>query len=442
MIFSKVFEVPVNAESWIITGLILSLIISPSTSIHSLPLYFWAGVWAIAPKFMFAIKKRHVFNPAAASVAITAVAINQSASWWVGTAWMVPFVVLGGLLIVKKIQRFDMVLAFFAAAMISTFLFHATSDPITLVRKTTLDSSLFFLGFVMLTEPLTTPPTKIMQVIYGAIVGILFPPQVNLFNYFSTPELALLAGNCFAYFVSPKEKFVFALGEKIKVGTDLIDFVFPLSKKISFTPGQYMEWTLPHENPDSRGNRRYFTIASSPTEDSVHLGVKFYPSGSSYKKAMQSLNPGSKMVGGQLSGEFVLPKGENKKLVFVAGGIGVTPYRAILKYLLDTNQKRDIVVLYSNKLASEIMYKAVFDDAQKNLGIKTIYTLTEESSKLWKGKKGRIDAKMIAEEIPDFKERIFYLSGPHPMVVAFEQTLKDIGIGQNQIKIDFFPGYV
>lgn len=440
-IFAHVFEVPVNAESWIITGLILSLILSPSTSYHAMPLYFWASVLAISPKYMFAIKKRHVFNPAAAAVALTAIGLDQAASWWVGTAWMAPFVVIGGLLVVRKIRRFSMVFTFLTAAVLSTFLFHGSSDPIVLLKKIALDSSLLFLAFVMLTEPLTTPPVRKMQMVFGAIVGLLFPPQVHLFNFFSTPELALLAGNCFSYLVSPKEKFELLLSQKIQIGADMMDFIFKLDKKLSFTPGQYMEWTVPHNKMDSRGNRRYFTIASSPTEDSLRLGVKFYPNGSSYKKAMQSMTPGSKIIGGQLAGDFVLPDNENKKLVFVAGGIGVTPYRAILKYLLDTNKKRDIIVLYSNKLSSEIMYKDILDEAYKKLGVKTVYTLTEDNSPSWKGRKGRIDAKMISEEIPDFKERIFYLSGPHPMVVAFEQTLKEMGISPSQIKIDFFPGY-
>ncbi len=232
-----------------------------------------------------------------------------------------------------------------------------------------------------------------------------------------------------------------SLKEKITYGLDNVDFVFPLAQKISFLPGQYMEWTLPHSNPDSRGNRRYFTIASSPTENSLHLGIKFYGNGSSYKKSMLQMSQGSKIVGAQLFGDFTLPKNVNEKLVFVAGGVGITPYRSIIKYLLDKNEKRDIILLYSNKIESEIMYQDIFEQAEEKINLKTIYTLTEESSASWKGKRGRIDDKMI-EEIPDWKERTFYLSGPHPMIVGFEQTLKNLGISSDKIKIDFFPGYV
>ena len=87
------------------------------------------------------------------------------------------------------------------------------------------------------------------------------------------------------------------------------------------------------------------------------------------------------------------------------------------------------------------MYTDVFDSANQNLEIKTVYTLTEEAPNGWTGRAGRINAKMIAEEIPDYHERFFYLSGPHLMVNAFENTLLNMGISKEKIKIDFFPGF-
>ena len=194
-----------------------------------------------------------------------------------------------------------------------------------------------------------------------------------------------------------------------------------------------MEWTLPQKNPDSRGSRRYFTLAASPTEGNLRIGVKFYPNGSSFKNKLLSLNTSDLIVASQLSGEFILPKDPQEKLCFIAGGIGITPFRSIIKYLLDTNQKREITLFYSNKTAEDIVYKDIFDRAFQKLGIKTIYVNTD--------KMGYIDETMIRERVSDFKDRTFYLSGPHSMVDAFEKTLKNMGISSSQIKIDFFPGY-
>jgi ferredoxin-NADP reductase len=128
----------------------------------------------------------------------------------------------------------------------------------------------------------------------------------------------------------------------------------------------------------------------------------------------------------------------------LAGGIGVTPFRSITKYLIDKNQQCDIVLFYTNKYASEIVYKDVFDEAQIKLGMKTIYAITDETKVPadWTGKVGRVTAEMVTQEVPDFKDRIFYLSGPHAMITAFEELLMKLGVPRTHIHTDFFPGFV
>jgi ferredoxin-NADP reductase len=201
-----------------------------------------------------------------------------------------------------------------------------------------------------------------------------------------------------------------------------------------------MEWTLPHKNSDSRGNRRYFTLASSPTEDVLRISVKFNNPSSSFKTAM--LGRGQ-IVAGNRAGSFTLPKDVDEKLVFMAGGIGITPFRSMIKYLLDKGEKRDVVLMYSNKKAEDTAYKDFFDQAGIT-SLKTIYTITDTENvpPTWTGKVGRIDANTILKEIPDYKERRFYISGPHVMVEAFKQTLAGLGVEKSKIKEDFFPGYV
>jgi len=221
-----------------------------------------------------------------------------------------------------------------------------------------------------------------------------------------------------------------------------MDFHFAPGQTVNFSPGQYMEWTLKHPKTDSRGNRRYFTIASSPTEETLRLGVRFYQNGSSFKKALLALQQNHQIVGSQISGDFILPKDKKKKLVFIAGGIGVTPFRSMVRYLVDKNEKRSIVMFYVNKRKEEIVYDDVFNQAEKQLGIKTVFTLTDTESipSKWQGRVGRLDAEMIKQEVPDFMERTFYLSGRHAMVVSAERVLRNLNIPKKQIKKDFFPG--
>ncbi len=445
-VFARVFHVHANIESAYITALILALIIDPPQAANlfsNFGFLLWAASLAMASKYILAIKGKHIFNPAAAAVAITALMINQSASWWVGSASMLIFVVLGGFLGIRKVQRSEAVMRFLVVALTTTVAYtFMTANPLLTVYRVALDSPLIFFAAVMLTEPLTMPPAKTQQVFYAALVGFAFAPQVHIGSFYPTPELALLFGNVFSYLVSPKGTHLMKLSAKEKVAEGVYDFAFVPDKKIVFKPGQYLEWTLGHNHADSRGNRRYFTIASSPTEDRIILGVKFCDTPSSFKKKLLSMNPGDTIMAAQLAGGFVLPKDPNKKLAFIAGGIGVTPFRSMLKYLVDRNEKRPIVMIYSCPTMEEVAYYDIFKQAARKLGVKTIFTFTDKAKAgpAWQGHTGHVDAAMIAKEIPDYRGRTFYVSGPHALVSACEDVLTGMGVPRSQMKTDFFPG--
>jgi len=174
------------------------------------------------------------------------------------------------------------------------------------------------------------------------------------------------------------------------------------------------------------------------------------------------MKAGDTIVAGQLAGDFTMPRDSRQKLAFIAGGIGITPFRSMVKYLVDKNdrsmakdgakkssnyKRRDVVLLYSNRTAAEIAYKNIFDEAAEKIGMKTIYAITAEEPKNEKINEeefvyGRITAELIRREIPDYRERIFYISGTHAMTTAFEKTLAEMNIPRSHIKIDFFPGFV
>ncbi len=446
-LFSRVFGAQPNVESVYITALILALIIDPAMPSDTAKIAFliWAAVWAMASKYIFAGRKKHLFNPAAFAVALLAFTINQSASWWVGgNLPMMAFVIAGGILVTRKIRRFDLVLSFFIVALATIVMTGNLQNPFSTFVQALSHAPIFFFAFVMLTEPLTTPPTRLLRILYGAFVGFLFSPAIHLGSIYSTPELSLLIGNILSYAVSPKKKYILKLSRKEVEADGTYDFVFEPEEKVDFRAGQYMEWTLGHYRPDNRGNRRYFTIASSPTENEIRMGIKFYGNPSTFKKGLASLVPGDEIMAGQLAGDFVLPADSKKKLAFLAGGIGVTPFRSMAKYLSDKNEKRDIVFLYSNKVPSEIAYKEVFDEAAQRVGMRTIYVLTSPEQQIPAGinaRAGMISAEMLKMEIPDYMERTFYISGPHSMVSAMEKCLREIGVKRSKIKIDFFPGF-
>jgi glycine betaine catabolism B len=445
-VFAYIFKVPTNLESASITALILVLILDPAQSLGAFQFLGWAAILAMTSKYLLALYKKHVFNPVAIAVVITSFVIGASASWWIGTVNMLPVLLIGGLLIVRKLRLADMVWSFCATALIGVGVATLMQGGavLTELERLLVQSPLFFFACIMLTEPLTLPPTKNLRRLYGVLAGIVFIPQIHIGQLYSTPELALVVGNVFSYLVSPKRKVMLQLTKKTTLAPGIVDFVFKPSQNIAFQPGQYMEFTLAHAHPDSRGNRRYFTLASSPTERFVHLGIRFYDPSSSFKQAMFSLDRGTPIVGAQLAGDFTLPPDPTQKLVFIAGGIGITPFRSMLKYLLDMQEKRDIILFYANKTVDEIIYQDVLRASQAVLGVKIICILTDTTAipRNWSGYVGRISEQMLREVVLDYQERTYYVSGPPSMVNAYEQVLKDMQVKHGQIKKDFFPGLV
>ena len=443
-LFAYVFKAQPGVESVYITAFILALIIAPiaPSNIGAAPFLLYACVAAMASKYILAFEKKHIFNPAAIGVVAVSLVLGGGATWWVaGSSARQEVVLIGGLLVVRKMQRFDMVLCCMVAAIaVITATTRGASNILAPGWEMLLYSPLFFFAFLMLTEPFTTPPTRWLRLAYGALTGVLFAPALHIGSIYSTPELALVVANLFSYAVSPKWRLMLTLKRVEQSSSSSTDFVFEPDRKVSFKPGQYLEWTLPHAHSDTRGNRRYFTIASSPTEKEVRLGVKFYPEPSTFKKALRALTPGARVSASQLAGEFTLPSGLTQKMVFIAGGIGITPFRSIVQDLLDTKQRCDIVLLYSNKTESDIAYRDIFSRAE-TLGLRVRYAITDGLSTMPNAVK-KLDAAFIKTDVPDYQERLFYISGPHGMVTAFLKTLRELGVPSRHIKIDFFPGLV
>jgi ferredoxin-NADP reductase len=354
-------------------------------------------------------------------------------------------VLIGGVLVVRKLKRVGLVYSFLFAAVLTsaTLSFFSGNDMFAALQQLIVYSPLLFFAFIIVTEPLTTPPAYGWRLVYGGLVGVLFSPQIHFGSFYTTPEIAILFGNVLSYVVSPKITLILTLKDKIQLAPDIYDFIFTSSRRFAFVPGQYMEWTLGHADPDSRGNRRYFTLASSPTEAQLRLGVKFYPHSSSYKQALLAMDRNSEIKAAQLAGEFSLPRNARQKCVFIAGGIGITPFRSMVKYLMDTRQRRPLVLFYVAKTADELVYRDVFDQARRAIGLKTIYSLTDSdrSSDQWQGSIGRLTPQLLKAEVPDYRKCLFYISGPKAMVDAFTELLQQLHVSDDHIRTDFFPGF-
>ena len=179
-------------------------------------------------------------------------------------------------------------------------------------------TAVVFFAVVMLTEPMTSPKRFPLQILYVAIVAFLYQPLLSLFGQNLTPEEALLIGNLFSFFVSPSRKLKLALKGRREEGTGITSFVFPRPAGFTYRPGQFMEWSLPLRKSDSRGTRRYFSLASSPTEPDLMIAARFPAGASRYKEALGCMPVGQTILAGELGGDFTLPRDTRIPLAFIA----------------------------------------------------------------------------------------------------------------------------
>jgi glycine betaine catabolism B len=447
-IVSKIIGIKSNYESQFITAEILTLIMGPFHPLDNWQFILLAGVVSMVSKYVIVYKKRHIFNPAALAMVVSALVLSQSASWWAGSKYMLPVVVLGGLIMAYKLRWFHLVLTFLAtySALIVGFSLYDGVDlasSLTILRDTYLNSAILFFSFVMLTEPLTAPSRRQNRMIYGVfIAAVLIILQRFYFTIYYNLELALVIGNILAFVLSPNPKIRLRLKEKSYFARNSMILSFVPEKPIKYLPGQYMQFTLPHHKVDSRGIRRYFSIASSPSEETIMLATKFAEEGSSFKNALKDMPADESLLAHSLDGDFVLPKNQNQELVFIAGGVGIAPFRSMIKNILDNDLKYKITLFYANKDFDEIGFTDLFDEAEEKIGMKTVYTLTgKKIPGNWPGLTGFIDAKMVNDQVQDPQNKIFYLSGPDPMVRAYKKMLRDMGIKSSRIMTDYFPGY-
>lgn len=438
MVISRLVRVAANPESSAITALILYLVLSPL----NLTTLVLASVIAMASKYFLTINKKHLFNPSALALFVLG---SGSAAWWVGLLPMLPVVLSVGLLIVAKLRRFHMFFGFLVAAILLNLISFTFLNVNPLIMMTQMFATwpVIFFGTVMLTEPLTTPPTRSAQTLYGAIVGILYGTSVSTFSWYWPPEFKLLLANLLSFWVSFRFRIFPELIKRTQLVPGIYEFSFSKDPRLVFKPGQFMEWTFVHDNQDDRGARRYFTIASSPTEKDLKICIRLNrEKSSSFKNGLLNLRKGDRLTASGLQGDFVLPTDKTNKLVFIAGGIGITPFRSMVKYLEDSNEERSIILFYVNKSADDIVYRDVFMK-KSGLDLKVVNVLTDLESvpENWGGKTGRVDERMIREEVPDYIDRTYYLSGPSGMVDSYKEILKKMGVGSRRIVTDYFPGY-
>jgi ferredoxin-NADP reductase len=212
--------------------------------------------------------------------------------------------------------------------------------------------------------------------------------------------------------------------------SDCSSFVFEPQGPLTWQAGQYLKYTVPHPCADDRGDSRYFSISSAPHEGHVMLTTRFADRSSTFKRALSSLKPGHVINAEELDGDFVVTD-PRRDYIFVAGGIGITPFRAILIDLDHRDEPIHVSLLYANR-NDDFPYKAELEALrEKHASFDVEYFVRPR----------RIDENVIRQYQQEMNDPMIYVSGPEPMVEAFDKMLAQMGVPESKIKNDFFPGY-
>lgn len=223
---------------------------------------------------------------------------------------------------------------------------------------------------------------------------------------------------------------------------DVISFIFDLGgQPFPYLPGQHLTYTLDAlAFPDERGNRRHFTISSSPTEEGIVMFTTRMR-GSGFKETLRHSPIGYELACGTPLGRFVLPAGKPRRHVFVAGGIGVTPYRSILRHELDTNGGIEVVMICHNRSQGEIIFRQQLDAIASRLSNLSLVHVLSHPEPGWAGETGNPEEALIRKWVVDPDRSLFWLSGPPAFVRTYRELVKRMGVKEEAIRTERFVGY-
>lgn len=252
--------------------------------------------------------------------------------------------------------------------------------------------------------------------------------------------------------IAPKD-FQLPFVKKEQVAKDAWRFYFDKTSltDFSFVPGQYVKMFLDIPSPDERGTSRSFSIVSSPLDTNV-LSITTKIGSSAFKQTLAMLVPGTQVKFFGPMGRFILNGDENRPHIFLAGGIGITPFHSMLLYAAAKKLSFPIMLFVSFSTIEEmVFYDGLMKIAEDYPTIKVVYTITQpevipsaatkDGINVWTGETGRISADLIKKYAPEFMNSLFYISGPPVMVDAMLVIVQEMGVPEEQVRKEKFIGY-
>lgn len=205
----------------------------------------------------------------------------------------------------------------------------------------------------------------------------------------------------------------------------------------TFKAGQAVYLTLLGlKEADGKGRVRTFSIASAPDDPDLIIATRL--TDSALKRGLASVPVGSAVEIEGPYGDLTLHDGASRPAVFLAGGIGITPFRSMIRDA--ARHARDFTLFYSNRSAEDAAFLSELEQvARDNPGFKLVATMTDAAD--WEGERGFITREMIERHVGDIARPVFYLAGPPAMVAAMQAMLREAGVGTENIRAEEFAGY-
>jgi ferredoxin-NADP reductase len=241
----------------------------------------------------------------------------------------------------------------------------------------------------------------------------------------------------------PVSAYASRLLNRVEVAEGTIAFHFEKPAGFDFKPGQSADLTLPNPpETDAEGNVRTFSIASAPFEDQLMFATRMRDT--AFKRSLKKMPLGTVVKMDSAMGSFTLHKNSAKPGVFLAGGIGVTPFSSIVRQADHDRAPHKLYLFYSNRRPEDAPFVEVLQNLEKtNPQFRFIATMTEmrRSKKTWNGETGRIDQELLSKYLNELRGPIYYVAGPPALVGGMRKMLVASGVDEDDIRSDEFSGY-
>jgi ferredoxin-NADP reductase len=230
---------------------------------------------------------------------------------------------------------------------------------------------------------------------------------------------------------------------RFQVAEGTMAFHFERPPHFDFKPGQAADVTLPDPpESDSEGNSRTFSIASSPFEKQLMFTTRMRDT--AFKRSLTKVPLGTEVKIGPAMGSFTLHKNSAKAAVFLAGGIGITPFISILRQADHDRLPHKLYLFYSNRRPEDTAFLETLETLERsNQNFQLFCTMTDmgQSQQDWKGETGLIDQEMLSRHLSALQGPIYYSAGPPAMVAGMKKMLVDAGVDEDDIRTEDFAGY-